>query len=149
MPSKDENIAISLVPVALIPALWGRIYAHVRRGAEIAGLSPSTATERLLCDLDQLWIITEGNKVIGAFVTTFCREGEGGAERRFVGVSNLSGQGAKRWAAAMCDLMAYYARANGCAYVRCYGRQAWSRLLPNVSIIGQHENGHAIFERSV
>ena len=147
MPSKGD-IVISLVPNAMIPALWGRIYDHVRRGAEITGLSAGAAVERLLCDLDQLWVIVEDDKVLGAFVTTFCREGEDDAERRFVGVSNLSGRDARRWAAPMCDLMADYARANDCAYVRCYDRKAWARLLPNVSTVGQHENGHALFERA-
>lgn len=144
MPSKGD-ITIERIPRHLIPALYGRVYQHIRRGAEVAGRSLLTTLERLFAELDQLWIIVEGERVLGVFVTTLCRDDD---EKRFIGVSGLSGTGAKRWAALMSDKLAEYASEHGCASVRCYGRREWSRILPNISVIGQAANGHMIFERA-
>jgi hypothetical protein len=149
MPSK-ANIEISLVPWALIPSLWPKIARHVTRGAEIGGVGLEMQLERLMHGLDVLWVIAEGEglqwRVLGTFVTTICQEDDG---RRFVGVSNLSGDRPRAWCAMMSEVTAAYARAQGCGLVRCYGRPAWGRLLPReISIVGSHENGHAIFERA-
>lgn len=144
MPSKGD-FHIMHVPPCLIMPLWNRISFHIRRGAEVGGLTLLDTLHRLFEGTDGLWLITEGATVHGTFATTLCDE-DG---RRFVAVSNLSGRHARKWARKMCDLMADYAKDQGAEFVRCYGRRAWARLLPSVSIVGEHANGHAIFERPV
>lgn len=143
MQSKDE-IEITLVPRSLVPALWMRAAFHMERGARVGALPVDEQFGRLMGGVDDLWLIVEGQKIIGAFVTTICSD----AGKRFVGVSNLSGVGVRKWVAKMGDKMAEFAHYTGCDFVRCYGKRGWSRLLTNVSIIGQHENGHMIYERA-
>ncbi len=145
----NNNIEITQVPWYFVPPLWDKIKNYVCRGAAVGGVPFLKQIERLKDGSDSLWVILSGEKlewrVVGAFVTTLSEDSEG---KRFVGVSNLAGSGARRWAKKMNDLMVEYARANGCDFVRCYGRRAWGRLLQDVAVVGEHENGHAIFERS-
>ena len=139
------KIEITMVPRSLVPPLWMRAAFHMERGAEVGGISIEDEFSRLMSGLDDLWLIVEGGKIIGAFVTTIAADEDG---RRFVNVSNLSGIGARRWVTQMGDKMAEFAHYCGCDRVRCYGKRGWTRLLSNVSVIGRHPGGHMIYERA-
>jgi len=142
MQSKDE-IEITMAPLEMIPALWPKIAFHFSRGCRGAALPVEMEMERLIAGLDELWLIVEGVTIIGVFVTTLCRD----EEKRFVGVSNLSGEGVKRWAALLSDRVLEYARANGCAYVHFYGKPGWRHLIPHALAVGERD-GHTLFERA-
>jgi hypothetical protein len=137
------DIQIVAIGAELLERVWPLAERFIAIGSRAAGLPLEMELERLSAGMDLLWLIVDGNSVVGAFVTSICDENG----RRFVGVSNLSGSGARRWTAKMSATLAEFARHNGCNSVRCYGRKAWSCLLPEAEIIGER-GGHMLYERA-
>lgn len=146
MPSKAS---ILRVPIDQLSAVWPEAFPHLLRGLTAAtNLTLQQMVDDLVAGSDQLWVILDGGRVRGAFVTAEFVEEFGDEQGTFLCVYALGGKHMTRWAHELGEEMAREAKSRGCGAVRFCGREAWSRVLPSYHITGQHQ-GHAVFERAV
>lgn len=136
------------VPREMIGAMWPHAAPHLFTGLSVALDTPlQQLADALVAGEDRLWVIIEGGRVAGAFVTsTFIDEKTG---KTFTGVYALGGEGLARWGRLLGEVMLEYARTTGTHSVRFNGREAWSRVLPAYQITGRRPGGEATFERTV
>lgn len=142
MSRSAKGVRIYPVPSHLVPEMWPHVVPHLIRGAAVADVTLEEIAEGVDAGTDRLWAIFTDGKVSGAFVTAVCEDETG----VWLGIYALGGRGVRQWAGALDATMQLEARTRGVRRIRFAGREAWSRVLPNLEPLG-HERGHRIFER--
>lgn len=144
MQSKDEIRVIHVAPFA-IGAVWPFAAPFLHRGVAVdVNTSFKQVADGLVDELKQLWIITTGRAVTGAFLTTIHDDQNG----RVVHVSTLSGSDMRHAATVIDDAMSAFADRTDCDRIRFCGRPGWGGLLPQYETCGEHQ-GHHVYERAV
>lgn len=132
------------VPRHLVPQMWPHVVAHLKRGADAADMTLEEIAGGIDAGTDRLWVIFLDGNVSGAFVTAICSDESG----QYLGVCALGGRGVRRWADLIDATMQLEARTHGVPAIRFAGREAWSRVLPNLAITGRWKD-QPIYERAV
>lgn len=145
MQSKADDIRVINIAPFAIGAVWPFAAPHLARGLGADTETTFSAIADALADgTSQLWVITTGDDITGAFLTAIHDDAAG----RVVHVSTLGGAGIDKAATLIDDAMGEFAKSVECVRVRFCGRQGWARWLPEYDITGQMQN-HQIYERAV
>lgn len=146
MASKAE-IKIEVARCDKIEQVWRDAEQFITMGIKADTRTIGCVITEIFIGDEKLWTISVNGKTCAAFVTRVCRDDSG---KRYVGMSNLGGFGARLWIAELIEALTTFARENGCASVRCYGRKAWTRIFPReCTVIGRYDNKTLHFERAV
>ena len=144
MRPSAKTVRIYPVPKHLVSQMWPHLVPHLIRGCEAADMTLEDIAGGVDAETDRLWAIFLNGKAVGAFVTAVHEDDAG----RWLGVCGLGGRGVRQWADALDATMQLEAKAHGLTAIRFAGREAWSRVLPNLAVRGRW-NDQPIFERAV
>jgi len=142
MSRSAKGVRIYPVPKHLVPQMWPHLVPHLERGCEAAAMTLDGILEGVNADTDRLWTIFLDGRVSGAFVTAMHDDDRG----RWLGVCGLGGRGIRQWAGALDATMQLEAKTHGVMVIRFAGREAWSRVLPNLAVTGR-AGDHLVYER--
>jgi hypothetical protein len=138
----------------MIQAMWPHIGGWLLKGQlEVFGgdLRKAMAATTIIAigiqrQRMQCWaVIDERAKRVVAAGLTQIRLIDG---RRVVWVAGLAGEGITRWARALSDRIATFAKDAEAEGFQFVGRKAALRLYPGVRIIGEDGSGLHVFERA-
>ena len=133
MPA-GECQAVCVDPARVYEA-WPLVAPLIRRAVERGGLADAAQLERDLCiGAALLWLAWDprsaaesgGARVEAAAVTQL----DVANGKKFCTIAACGGRGLKRWR-ALIGALERFARAEGCASLRIYGRRGWARILPD------------------
>lgn len=119
---------------------------HLARGFEHVKMDPAGLADEIRNDLTQVWAVFLDNKIVAAFLTSIHAMPD---ETKTLDIFGLGGEAAPSWGATLSDVMADFARKNGCNRFVFAGRKAWERICGNVTVIGVRAGDHMSFERIV
>ena len=72
----------------------------------------------------QLWVVYDGDAIIGCVVTRICQH----PARRDLEITCAAGVAAEGWVTMSLDTLEDFARANGCSEIGGAGRNGWTRM---------------------
>lgn len=138
------TITIAQLPNELIQPSWPWIGPHLVSGAQceqdiLDGINAIAANKA------RVWVILEGDEVLGAFLTSVVVDDRGMA----VDVYGLGGRNILRWGKALSDEMVAYAKRNECGRVIFKGRKALMKAYEGIEMVGEEPDGTLIYERLV
>ena len=136
LDNKPEAYCIRVEPF-MIEGLWEKCLPFLEN-PEIGEIEFSSLEELKRNCLDstaQLWILMEGDKLTGCFLTNV---GVVSDEVKIVNIFNLSGAGIKFWIKELDDKMVAFCQEYGCQYYSYIGRQGFAKLVPQLKSTGVH-----------
>lgn len=118
------------VPAHLRRQIWPQIADRIRSAVLRTDLSHTIDIERELIDGDgQLWIVHVGPKIEAAVATLLAR-----TDKHLVcTITAIGGENMGNWL-ALIDQIEAWAKAEGAALVRIYGRPGWARVLKSYRV---------------
>lgn len=140
------NTKIHQVPLVLMDEMMPHLAHHLARGFEHVKMDPIALAEEIRADLTQVWAVFQDNRIVAAFLTSIHTMPDG---TKTLDIFGLGGTAAPSWGSLLSDVMADFAKRNGCDRFVFAGRKAWERICKNVQIVGVLENDHMKFERIV
>jgi hypothetical protein len=140
----------AIMIVCIPPTHFGRIIPlcadTLSRGLKMCDLGAmGDVIERIEAANLQVWMITDGDEPVATCFTDINEEADGG---RFIAVYGLAGRRVWKWARALSDRLAEFAREERCSRVMFAGRPGWTRLLPEFHPV-REQHGQLIWERAV
>lgn len=135
------------IPRQLLAEMWPHCVPHLLRG--LTACTNATLEQiggDVLNGTDDLWGVFVDHELCAAFLTSTFEDEDTGEE--FVGVYGLGGAGLSSWKDEVDRTMQGEARRLGLSRVRFCGREAWSRVLPDLRFVGTRD-GAAVYERAV
>jgi hypothetical protein len=124
--------------LCVAPHLVGQIWPHIIKLIERALLksnsdyTPDQVRKRIEDGTALLWVIwsqgsrqSKAGELLAAGTTELVSLPDG---RKICVVASCAGRNLKRWDCLLADIE-QYAKREGCAAVRCYGRPGWVRYL--------------------
>ena len=122
MPSTAELICVD---PALIHDVWAHARGRIQSAIEQTGLSDFGEVEKdILRGGQLLWLAWNGEAIEAAATTQLTRIGD----RKVCTLTACAGEHRERWLPLFGTIEAY-AKAEGCAVMRVFGRKGWSRVL--------------------
>jgi hypothetical protein len=122
MQSKARLLCID---PATVNVLWPLAREMIKSAFDRTGLSDFGETEKeVLSGLQLLWIAWNGEKIEAAATTQLIKVGS----RKICVLVACGGKHRERWV-PLLDGIEDYARKEGCAGMRIYGRKGWERAL--------------------
>lgn len=121
-------MALFRIGIADHNAYWPQVAPLFERSTEY-GLDWSVAdVKRLLDDgSGHLWIVADGDAVIGAWVTKICI-----GRQRYAEISDLAGERFDEWMAQGDAVLTQWAKDMDCKAIRFYGRAGWAKKLASI-----------------
>jgi hypothetical protein len=146
LKDRSPDYAVLKVPAQRIHIIWNYVIPHLMAGMTVAPeLGIDDIVEGLSDESIQLWIVTKGQVIEAAFLTSI----ENDRGDWVVSLYALGGKHAKHWLRECDAVMDEFARQEGAVRVRMCGRKAWQRLLPeSFAVIGER-GGHNVYERCI
>jgi hypothetical protein len=138
-----KGVRIYPVPARLVPEMWIYLVPHLMRGSVASHRPLDDLAAGIAAGTDRVWAIFLNGSVTAAFVTAIHDDEQG----RWLSVFGLGGRHIRAWANALDATMQLEAKANSANVFRFAGRVGWSRVLPNLSVIGR-AGDHLIYERA-
>jgi hypothetical protein len=127
MPSSVDLVCVD---PARIAEVWPHCAHLIRVAIEATGLSEFADIEAdVLAGRQLLWLAWNGQSIEAA-ATTHLVKIEG---RKVCILTALSGYQRERWL-SLLDRLEAYAKAEGCALMRIFGRKGWHRVLPEYRV---------------
>ena len=137
---------IGSVPNEAISQLWGVIGPFLIAGSRVEiDTDLETEIANVMAGRARVWMITEDDRCVAAFVTRVICDSDG----RALDIYGLGGVGQLRWGRYLNQVMHDYAKAAECERMICKGRKALLRTYRGFRIVGEDGAGHYIFERAV
>jgi hypothetical protein len=116
---------------------WPHVKHLIQRAISRTDLSCFCDVEDAVLNGDDLlWIVWDGKKVLCAVTTSLTRT----EHSKVCTLTACGGEDMRQWLPLFAKIEAY-AKAEGCAFVRIYGRKGWQRVLEGYSV------KHVILER--
>lgn len=140
----SDNIEIGQLPINLLTPAWPHIGPFLLAGAEV---DPDVNLEQAVSDVlegrARIWVILDGEKPIGAFLTSIVTLSDGEA----LDVYGLGGRNILKWGRKITDAMVAYAQANRVERIIFKGRKALQRAYPGIRVVGQEDSNIYLYER--
>ena len=127
MPSTVELVCVD---PERVHDVWAHVAPRIRSAIERTGLSDFAELERdVLRGGQQLWLAWNGEAIEAAATTHLTLVGP----QKVCVITTCAGEHMKQW----LPLLSYierYAKAEGCAIIRIFGRHGWQRVLPEYEV---------------
>ena len=137
-----NEVRIEQIPLELFREMWPHVAPKLFKGLMPIDLTIEQVCDDIVRGASQLWAIFSDDRLVAAFLTSLDIDG-------YVSVYGLGGERVSKWAHALDDAMQKFAADNDMPRVRFSGRAAWSRLLPDYIVTGDHPSGQFVYERAV
>ncbi len=123
------------IPAQLVEHFWKLSEPYVKRALDHTTGELTPADIKSLCKdrLVQLWLISEGERVIGCFTTEIVNY----PQKRHARIITIGGSRMKDWALQMDIIVCGWAKENGCAAVEAFVRKGFVPILANLG--GKHQ----------
>ena len=121
---------VTQVPVNQCQHYWPQVKKHLIRAIETSGgrWEREYVLASLVTGRQVLWVIHQGNQVVGALTTEIINY----PERKMVMVHFLGGDGIGMWYQQMSDTIANHGKENGCTGIECIARSGfWKWFQPD------------------
>lgn len=107
---------------------WSQVKPLFDRSTEY-GLDWTTNDVKAALDSGDglLWLVADGDEVIGAWLVRVCI-----GKQRYAEISDLAGTRFDEWMKQGDALLTRWARDMGCESIRFYGRAGWARKLAGI-----------------
>lgn len=130
-----SDFLIRGIPAHLVDHFWKLAEPYVKRALDHTSGEISPADIRYFCKekLAQLWLVTEGEKVIGCFTTEIVNY----TQRRHARIITLGGSHFKEWALQLDIIVCGWAKENGCDAVEAFVRKGFVPILTDLG--GKHK----------
>ena len=126
----SASVKLECVPAHLKRAIWPLVADRIRASALRTDLSHTADIERDLFEgAGVLWIARDGNKIEAAAVTLLVHTDQ----HLVCMITALGGENMRHWI-PLLDQLENWARAEGAALVRIFGRPGWVRMLQNYRV---------------
>lgn len=131
----ENNFNIRGVPAHLVDHFWKLAEPYVKRALDHTTGELAPADLKRFCQekLVQLWLVSEGERIIGCFTTEIVNY----PRKRHARIITLGGSRLKEWALQMDIIVCGWARENGCDAVEGFVRKGFVPLL--TSFGGKHQ----------
>jgi hypothetical protein len=122
-----SKFQIRAIPASLVERLWPNVEAYIKRALDHANgeFLPSDIKYFCVERLVQLWVITEGTRVVGAATTEIVNY----PQRRHCRVITLSGNRAPEWTGQLDTILTTWALQQGCSAIEAYVRKGYVKVL--------------------
>jgi len=128
--SAKAGCRLVCVDPARVHELWPRVTHLIRRALERGGFTDFAEVERdVRAGAALLWLVWDGQAIVAAVVT----ELRSANRSKFCTIVACGGAQRERWLPLIGELEAF-ARAEGCAAMKIFGRRGWARALPRYRI---------------
>lgn len=116
---------VSLVPPELVDGLWPHVFPHLTRAAEytFGRYEPEDIFDAVLSGEAHLWVVFEGDEVIGVTVTRFWQY----PRKKCLDMVFLAGDDGFGWKDIMLEMLQHWAYDNGCDVLEASGRPGLAR----------------------
>lgn len=122
-----------------VSSVWPHVKSLLRKACLRTALNAFEDIESdVLSGRSLLWLAWNGRVILAAAATTMIKTEAG----RVCVIAACGGANMKRWLPLLGEIEAY-ARSEGCARMRIFGRKGWLRVLD-----GYHE-GHVIIDKEL
>lgn len=126
-----SEFRVRVIPVALVDRFWPHAEAYIKRALD------HTSGEFLLEDIHrfsrdgliQLWLVSEGNRIVGAVTTETVIY----PRRKHVRIITLAGTKAPEWTHLVDTIVADWAKSEGCDAVEAFVRKGY---VPTLTKLG-------------
>lgn len=128
----ETTFNIRAIPANLVEHFWKLTEPYVKRALDHTSGEIAPADVKALCQgqLAQLWLVSEGEKVIGSFVAEISLY----PRRKHARILTLGGSRVKEWALHMDIIVCEWASSQGCQAVEAYVRRGFVPLLVNYNM---------------
>lgn len=109
------------------------------------GMTLQAAIDSIVEGKHQFWVVFDGEKIIGAFLTEVFNEGD----QRTLDVGALAGERILSWGKAISREMVRFANFTGASRIIFKGRKGLLRAYEGFTIVGEDSPGIFKFERAV
>lgn len=147
---RQGNVEVAWVPLTQLGGAIRVFGQMLLKGVALdPELSFNEVVDELIKQETRLGIIYE----VGPFKPLACwlsdlRE-DNKTGRKFATIYALSGKSPNKWGELIRDLVAQWARDEGCASFRFYGRLGWTRYDPTLKLLGAKDRRTGLFEKMV
>lgn len=122
MPSPARLLCVD---PAMVTQVWPHVRGIIKRASEKTGMGDFAQQEReILAGLQLLWLASNGRTIEAAATTQLVNENG----RKICVLVACGGNNRARWL-PLLDGIEDFARKEGCAEMRIYGRKGWERVL--------------------
>ncbi|AWM04824.2 hypothetical protein [Bradyrhizobium amphicarpaeae] len=136
-PDGHHGAQLVSVDPGYVREVWPLVAPLIERAIVTTGLSAFAAIEQdILVGASLLWVAWNG-AVIEAAAATSLQQTDAG---KVCVITACAGTGMTRWLPLIGGIESY-AQAEGCRYVRIFGRRGWARVLEG------YEETHAIIDK--
>jgi hypothetical protein len=109
----------------MVTQVWPHVRGIIKRASEKTGMGDFAQQEReILAGLQLLWLASNGRTIEAAATTQLVNENG----RKICVLVACGGNNRARWL-PLLDGIEDFARKEGCAEMRIYGRKGWERVL--------------------
>lgn len=125
----ENRFNIRGIPANLVEHFWKVAEPYIKRALEHASGEFLPSDLKTFCKdrTIQLWLVNEGDKVIGAVTTEIVNY----PRRRHCRVITLAGSNAKEWMSELDIILCAWAKQQGCDAIEAYVRKGFVPLLAN------------------
>lgn len=145
--SASGDFQIGTLPVDALPAMMPHIAPMLSKGL---GAAPNVSIEQEMSDaisgITKVWVVMKDAKVVAALFTSVVHDDDGTLA---LDVYGMGGDGIQKWGKPLSNVLADFAKSQGCKRAVFYGRKGLLRSYNGVRIIGQHDDRTMIFERVI
>lgn len=115
------------IPSHLVDRMWPFAEPYIKRALDHAAgeFSPDDLRESCRDRDAQLWLVSTGNRVVGAMTTEIVEY----PKRKHCRVITIAGSGFDEWIATVDDTLVDWSRAQGCDALEAYVRRGFVKRL--------------------
>lgn len=138
LAQKSDNKAYCIkVEPFMVIEMWDKCLPFLENPeiGQIEYTSPEELKRNCLDETYQLWILMEGDKLTGCFLTNI---GVVSDEINIVNIFNLSGSGVRVWIKELDEKIVKFCQENGCKFYSYIGREGFAKLVPELKQTGVH-----------
>lgn len=123
----DAPFHFSAIPPSLVERFWQFAEPYVKRALDHTSGEFLPADIKALCkdQIIQLWLVTEGPKVVGAVTTEIVVY----PNRRHLRVITLGGSKAKEWTSLVDTILSDFAKTEKCDAMEAFVRKGYVPVL--------------------
>jgi hypothetical protein len=129
-PPRIDNYLLLCVPPDQVEKFWPHVEILISRAFLVGGGddTPNSTRQRLNDGKAQLWIVLDDRKAGGELTAAATTELILTPKEKICVITSCAGKDLRRWDRFIADLEKF-ARDEGCAKLRIYGRRGWRKIL--------------------